>query len=705
MKRLALGVIPAMAMLLLLIVALWLAADAESAQSELGKSYPWLLMTAAIAVIVLLFVVVREGWRLLRLRRSAEPGSKLNMRLALLIGTIAIPPIVLVAAFAIRFVDTGIDSWFRADVATAQGNAEFVGREVLASFERRARNLSRRFADAENLQQSGDAQADLDTLSAGSLEPVHLSLYDVDGNVMAISFNTSDVVFPGTPTAEERLQVREAGQLALNERSGTALVWRVLEPLGNGNLLQTVTPVPVDLAPHLEALERTAVDYSQLKYQRQAMKSTFVLILGLVSLLALLGALFAALAASRRLIQPLSDLVVAAGHIAEGRYGHALAAPSDDELGDLTESFNRMSHELASAHERERESRTEIESSRARLEAILKRLSAGVISFNRDCILTANQAAGALLEIDAGVLIGVSLEGAASTFPRARSLFTFLAECARAERSQWRDEVRLDGEPVRALLVRGTLLPSDGQINFVAVFDDAALIALTQREAAWAEVAKRLAHEIKNPLTPIQLAAERLRHKYLGKMTAAEADVLDRATQTIVSQVDALKRIVNAFGDYSKPVSGEKQWLDLKQLIEEICALYEHSGQCRIRREYSVENIDIRGNRERLRQALINIVTNAIEASNSASDIEIDVRVQNAAPGTINIFVRDHGPGLPDSFNARWFEPYNTTKTKGTGLGLAWVKRIAEEHGGGVSATNVDGGGAEFCITIQTGNH
>jgi len=692
--------LPLLAVLSLLIAALWLAADAESAQSQLGRAYVWLLFLAAGGVLALVAVVASEAWRLTNQWRMGEPGSRLKARFALLIAAIAVPPIILVSGFAMRFVDAGIDSWFRADVASSQLNAEAIGREVLASFERRSRDLSKRFANDDDLVEGNDLQAVLDALVEGTGDPLHLSLYDDSGNVLAISFNTSAVVFPSPPNDDERLQVRSAGELAINERLSSTLVWRVLDPVPGVGILQAVFPIPVDLAPRLDELERTAVDYAQLKYQRRAMKSTFLMILGLVGLLALLGALYAAFATTRRLIQPITDLALATRDITAGRYGQSLSVPSNDELGFLTQSFNRMSQELLAANARERLSRDEIERNRTRLEAILERLSAGVISFSESRVLTANQAAGALLEIDSATLIGTSIDDACQMSHRAAPLFSFLRTCAAERRSHWRDEIRLRGDPARALLVRGTLLPGDGEMNFVAVFDDAAVIALSQREAAWAEVAKRLAHEIKNPLTPIQLAAERLRQKYLGKMTAEDSEVLDRATQTIVSQVDALKRIVNAFGDYTRPVTEDRQSFDLRSLVDDVGSLYEHSGQCQVRREFLATSFLIRANKERLRQAIINLFTNAIEASEAQSEVGVDVQILDSLPGYLSLVVRDHGQGLPQAFDERWFEPYNTTKPKGTGLGLAWVKKIAEEHGGTVTAKNAEGGGAQFTVTL-----
>ncbi|MGD9584311.1 MAG: PAS domain-containing sensor histidine kinase [Lysobacterales bacterium] len=695
MKRVLLLALPVLALLALLFAALWLATGAEGSERRIGDAYVWLFALAASAAAVLLLGVVGEARRLLGQWRSGAAGSRLNIRLAWLMAALALPPTLLVAAFAIRFIDAGIDSWFRADVESSQQIAASIGHELQASFERRARERSRGFALAL-ADAAGDRQQALDTLVAASPDPLHLGLYDQAGGLIALAFNTSVVVLPAAPSEAERLRVQQAGQLASSERISQTLSWRVLDRVDGVGLLQAIYPLPVDLAPRLDALERTAVDYAQLRFQRGALKSTLVLILVLVSLLALLGVLLTALAATRRLLQPVADLAAATAAIAAGRFGEQLPDGADDVLG-LTGSFNRMSADLAQAERREQHSRAEIETSRAHLAAVLARLSAGVLSFDGERILTANAAAGSLLDLPAGALEQCPLDTASERFPRAAVLIDRLHQHARAADAQWREEVRLQGEPTRVLIVRGVRLPGPEPARFVAVFDDAAVLAHAQREAAWAEVARRLAHEIKNPLTPIQLAAERLRHKYLGKMASADAEVLDRATHTIVAQVDALKAIVNAFGDYAQPASGDNAPFAIGELLTEVLDLYEHSGQCAIERRLPAAPIHLRGNRERLRQALVNLLTNAIEASAGQAQPRIEGALASDASG-ITLSLRDHGCGLPMDFDPRWFEPYTTTKTKGTGLGLALVKKIVEEHQGSVDAAPAEGGGAIFTL-------
>ena len=223
------------------------------------------------------------------------------------------------------------------------------------------------------------------------------------------------------------------------------------------------------------------------------------------------------------------------------------------------------------------------------------------------------------------------------------------------------------------------------------------VIAQAQREAAWGEVARRLAHEIKNPLTPIQLAAERMQHRFKAKLDAADAQILDRATQTIVAQVEALKGLVNAFGDYAKPARIDLRPLALDVLFNEVLDLYESSGQCRITRAIASPLPSLRGDRERLRQLLVNLLTNAVEAGGHG--VAISARLSQQGDD-LELVLHDHGPGLPLQFDGRWFEPYMSTKPKGGGLGLAMVQKIAEEHGGQIRAENIESGGACFVLTL-----
>ncbi len=303
-------------------------------------------------------------------------------------------------------------------------------------------------------------------------------------------------------------------------------------------------------------------------------------------------------------------MAAATTEIGEGRFGAQIDVDSQDELGALTTAFNRMSRDLAELDAREQASRIETEQARAHLAAVLSRLSAGVVSVDRERVLTANAAAADLLACPLEALIAQPLDAAADASPVSAAVIAGIRGRNAEGRSEWRDELALSGDPPRALLLRAVQLSGDGA-RYVVIIDDMTVIAQAQREAAWSEVARRLAHEIKNPLTPIQLAAERMQHRFKGKLEPADAQVLDRATQTIVAQVEALKGLVNAFGDYAKPARIDLRPLVLDALFNEVLDLYESSGQCRIARTIATPLPPIRGDRERLRQLLVNLAAMA----------------------------------------------------------------------------------------------
>ena len=701
MQRRLIWLLPTLAALALLVAALWLAADAESARSHLGAAYGWLFGIAAVAVVILLASIVRELHRLRRERVEARPGARLNVRLAALLGLISVPAALLVAGFAMRFLDAGIDSWFRVDLEAAHDAATALGAQVLEREQRATLANVEALAARVAADPLGDVQAVLDqTLEAERAPIAHLASYDGNGNLEALAFSTTAITQPPAPDEALRLQIGESGQIAQSISIGDALVVRAVtmatDAFGRNHLLQWIQPLPPELAPQLALLERSSIDYAQLRFQRAALKTTFVLILGFVTLLALLATLLAALAATRRLTQPIARMAAATAEIGEGRFGAQIEVDSGDELGALTAAFNRMSRDLAELDVREQASRAETEQARGHLAAVLSRLSAGVISVDRERVLTANAAAAELLACPIEALIGQSLERAADASPAAREVIAGIRGRGAEGRAEWREELALPGDPPRALLLRAVQLAGDAS-RYVVIIDDMTVIAQAQREAAWSEVARRLAHEIKNPLTPIQLAAERMQHRFKGKLDAADAQVLDRATQTIVAQVEALKGLVNAFGDYAKPARIDLRPLALDALFNEVLDLYESSGQCRITRDIAESLPPIRGDRERLRQLLVNLLTNAVEAGGHGVAIEARLSQHD---DVLELVLRDHGPGLPTQFDGRWFEPYMSTKPKGGGLGLAMVQKIAEEHGGQVRADHADGGGARFVLTL-----
>jgi PAS domain S-box-containing protein len=406
---------------------------------------------------------------------------------------------------------------------------------------------------------------------------------------------------------------------------------------------------------------------------------------------------------ARRLTAPITRLAAATHAVGAGRYDTPLPIASNDELGFLVDSFGQMTREIELASARAQKSAHETERQRAWLVALLERLSAGVLGFDPDGRLrVANRAAEAILGIGATSYIGRSLAEIEREEPQLAAFTEPLARHLRSGLREWREELVVDtAGGRRVLMLRGTALADDA--GYVAVFDDLTVLNRAQRDAAWGEVARRLAHEVKNPLTPIQLAAERLRRRFLGRVSAEEGELIDRATHTIVSQVEALKTMVNAFGDYARPQPPTLRPIALNALLDDVLDLYENDQRIGLSRDLAAGEPLVRADAVRLRQALHNLIKNSLEAIGDAKKPQLVVStriVRDDDQAFVELAVADNGPGLPAGFGERWFEPYTTSKNKGTGLGLAVVKKIAEEHGGSIRAENRAQGGAVFTLRL-----
>jgi nitrogen fixation/metabolism regulation signal transduction histidine kinase len=418
-----------------------------------------------------------------------------------------------------------------------------------------------------------------------------------------------------------------------------------------------------------------------------------------------MAALIAAFHTARRLVAPVADIAQGTRAVAEGDFSTQLPVPRhDDELGFLVASFNAMTRQLARARDTAARSQQLVEAQRAYLETVLGRLSTGVMAFDADLRLrTANNAAHQILHLELESCLGRPVTSLAEGHSRLRPLVELIKGKLLGQEESREELTLFSGEGRQVLLCRGSpFTDAEGARGHVLVFDDITTLIQAQRDAAWGEVARRLAHEIKNPLTPIQLSAERLRRKYLHKTPAEDSQVLDRATHTIVQQVEAMKTMVNAFSDYARAPKMHAEPLNLDRLAAEVAELYMGTGSHElVQVSLGCGSVRVNGDPLRLRQVIHNLIKNAQEALNGRSDAQIRVtsRVRSDEDNAyVELQVRDNGPGIDEDLLGRLFEPYVTTKTKGTGLGLAIVKKIVEEHGGMIWAENRDPGA---CITLR----
>ncbi len=716
MTRLTRRILPPLAVVVLLAAALLLANDAAGGINRFGALYPWMLGASALALLVLIVFI---AMRLLRLRselRQRSPGARLTRRVLLMLILLAVPPVVVVYGFALNFLNATIDTWFNVRMERALDDALEIGRlyldERLGAAQQSSATLAQNLGDVAD----AELQARLDT-AFDAQGATQLTVFGDNRTVLASASSDSRFLSPAFPDSATLLQIKDSGHYAAAEPFGDQLALRIVLPLpnaapGSERLLQAVYSLPARVQPLTTGVEQASFDFQRLNYLRGSLKLTFTLVLTFVLLLSVLFALLAAFGVARRLTAPIGRLAAATHAVGAGRYDTLLPVAADDELGFLLNSFNQMQRELELTSARLNRSALETESQRTYLNAVLERLSAGVLGLDHDGVLrTANQAAESILDAPLTKYLGQPLSNVRRDHPALAPLIEPILAHVREGLREWRQEVVIELNPEqgrgerRVLMLRGAeLAPALGDdAGVVAVFDDLTLLNRAQRDAAWAEVARRLAHEVKNPLTPIQLAAERLRRRFIGRLPPEETELLDRATRTIVSQVEALKALVNAFGDYARPPQIMARPLLLHALVGEVLDLYENDQRIQLTRNFAPADPALRADAGRLRQLLHNLLKNSLEAIGDSRKPHIEVATREIAENGrtwIELTIADNGPGLPEGFDERWFEPYTTSKARGTGLGLAVAKKIAEEHGGNIRAENRPGGGAIFTLRL-----
>jgi len=711
-------------------VALWLVAAILMAQSVQNSArfsdlHVWILLINAAGLLALIALIVGRLVRLVRSWRERVIGSRLEARMVWMFGFLAITPILVLFYFSVQFINRGIDSWFYVEVQQGLSDALSLSRAALDL--RMRENLQHTLTIATDLAAESNSAAihALADMRRGS-SARELTLLGANGRIIATSvdrqIDDSDIadrseILPTLLPADIVWQVRQGRPYVNIEpvAGGGYLIRAVaavrsVRPGGEPRILQAIYPVEGRLSKLADTVETAYQQYADKARLREPLKTSFSLTLTLVLLMSTFAALYGAFWVARRLVQPIQTLVQGTRAVAQGDFNTRLPLPSHDELGMLVHSFNDMTKRLARAREEARRSQDAVETERTNLAVILARLSTGVVSLEADLtIRTWNQAASGILGGEIDGMIGKSLIDAATGL----SLFEQFASACRAHldlgQTEWREQLALRSDSTRRVLMCAcTALPGDGEGvgGYVIVFDDITALLQAQRDAAWGEVARRLAHEIKNPLTPIRLSAERLRHKLLGSMNAADAQVLERATHTIVAQVEAMKEMVNAFSEYARTPAMEVSRFNLNQLVAEVTDLYRTPDtQRRLRVELDANLDDIEADRGRLRQVLHNLIANAFEGLETRADPQdtgqVTLRTQRLARGgTVQITVEDNGPGFAPDLLGRMFDPYVTTKPKGTGLGLAIVKKIVEEHGGRIEADNMPNSGARIRIEL-----
>ena len=687
-------------------VLLYLLSHASANTAASGDHYNVLLVLNIALAVMLTILIGIQLWRLYKQMREGVMGSRLTLRLLGTFALMAIIPGLVVYAVSVNFLTRSIESWFNVKVEAALEGGLHLGQSaldiLLTDMEEKGENMALALA----FQPTATHLTVLNELreKSGVQDAVLLT---VQGRILAFSSNDSSSFLPELPTVPQLRQARQHVYGTIEPIPGKGLYLRVLAPVslpslaGETRILQLLQPVPKTLSNTAESVQEVYQDYQELSYSRESLKEVFALTLTLVLMLAMLSAVAIAFVLSRRISAPLSILAEGTRAIARGDYSTMLPAHGKDELGILVQSFNSMTRQLGEATQAADHNRASVEAARGYLETILAHLSSGVLALNEHAELrTFNLAATHILGVELESYAHLPFVQLGKEKPALENfVIAVLAQFNVADAGEWQQQMEIAGvQGKQIVLVRGTRLPGSVESGFVVVFDDITTMVQAQRDAAWGEVARRLAHEIKNPLTPIQLSAERLEHKLAAKLEPADADMLRRATNTIVSQVDAMKTMVNEFSEYARAPALNLTELNLNSLIQEMLVLYEPLG-IEINVMLDKKLPKVLGDGTMLRQVLHNLLQNAQDALENRPSPNISISSTSTAT-EVKLSVQDNGEGFPLDIMARAFEPYMTTKRHGTGLGLAIVKKIIEEHKGSIRLSNVEPTGASVTITL-----
>ncbi len=708
--------IPPVAVLSALLLLALVLMNAATQNSEVfGKMYSLLLLVNLLGIVVLLGLIGFNLYRLLIQYRTRVIGSRLTLRLFVMTVLLSTIPVITVFFFSLQAINRGIDSWFDVKVEKALDDALLLGRTALDAIKQ---DLVNKGHDMANELSGTSDRLVVPTLNylREQYDVSELALFTSEGRVIGFSAQEgpeTGTLVPDAPSEAVRAQIRRGLTYAnLDPMPDGELRLRVVVPVyprdvgAPQNALQILQPLPNRYANLGQSVQSAFAEYEKLVYLRGPLKFGFTLTLSLVALVTVLLSLWASILAARRVAAPLRDLAEGTASVAAGNYRTRLPVPGNDEVGVLVKSFNDMTTRIHEAQTEIRRGQREAEMQRTYLETVLTHLSSGVLSFDaRHNLRTYNAAANHILGLELEQGVGKRLDWIRESDTQLAPLADILEQNMDEDPREWQAEVLLQRNSERmVLMVRGSRLPGlRGRLGgHVIVFDNMTTLIQAQRDAAWAEVARRLAHEIKNPLTPIQLSAERIRQKCMDQLQDKARETLDRSTRTIVDQVDSLKRMVNAFSSYARPVGMQTSSVDINGLVRDVADMYRgESTHPHLELELDAGAPQLHADPGRLRQVLHNLLLNAGDALAKQNDarVQIRTRVVGSAPyRQLELEVQDNGPGFPETLMDHLFEPYVTSKEKGTGLGLAIVKKIVEEHNGSLIAANNETGA---CVTLR----
>ena len=686
---------------------LYLLSSASANTDLFSHNYYVLLMMTGVLALGLASLVASQVWQLRNKLKQQVYGAKLTLRLVMIFSVIAILPGFLVYAVSVQFLSKSIESWFDVRVEKALEGGLNLGR---SSLENGLAELGKKGHLVAMILGEQDQQRHNDTLArlikeGGAQEA---AVFGSKGQLLAFASsdrNKSDTEMPSLELLQQAWD--KDGYSTVEVLPDDQLVLRVLIPMkstlrkGERRTLQFMQPVSRQIAENAETVQAVYRDYQELSLSRLGLKRLYGVTLTLSLLIVLLSVSSAAFYLSEQLSAPLAALAAGTLAVAKGDFTGNYPVQSRDELGALTGLFNQMTRYLADAKRMGEQQQQQVENAKVYLESVLAHLSSGVLVVDEQHRLrSSNPSANQILGVSLQQIEGKTLTEIAAEHILLRPFIGAVMQgFDESSQHEWRQQIeRMSKNGDQILLLRGTRLSTmEEDSSYVVVFDDITHLLQAERQAAWGEVARRLAHEIKNPLTPIQLSAERLQHKLHSKLNEQDAQLLQRATQTIVSQVSAMKNMVTEFADYARAPAARLVELDMHQLLMEVMGLYEANSNP-IALKLDARHTLLKGDATRLRQVIHNLLQNAHDALQQAQHPQIVLSTENTPEGALKLTVKDNGSGIPDHMLGRLFEPYMTTKQRGTGLGLAIVKKIVEEHGGKIAIESQLQGGT--CVSV-----
>jgi nitrogen fixation/metabolism regulation signal transduction histidine kinase len=621
-------------------------------------------------------------------------------------------PVSIVYLVSVNFLTKSIESWFDVRVESALEGGLNLGQNtidiLIDDIELKGKSIAYAIGN-KPYEKREDILIDLrEKFSISSAV-----LYKNDGSISAIS-ETNPTIRSSTISLEDIRRVKNGYFGRIEEVKNKNLLLKAFIPIfyndknqtidliGSEEILMLSQPVPESISNMAISVESVFEEYQQLRYSRNSLKIIYTLTLTIVLMLAILTSVAISFVLSRRFTRPLSQLSEATNQIAKGNYKKIIPEVGKDELGTLVKSFNSMTYQLDTATKNSKKNRKRLEEARAFLDATLTNLATSIVVIDKNInIKLYNKTAAKLLNFKLSNMVGENLKNAIRDIQKFQTVITFIEESL-GKKNKTKDiskEIVIGTqEDKKTLILKLSALSESSGISYILVLEDISTVAKAQRQIAWSEIARRLAHEIKNPLTPIQLSAERVQNKIIDKLNDADKELLNKSTNTIIKQVDALKLMVNEFAEYSRTPSVERKKINITELIDEISYLYSDQNIV-IKKNYPKKNKEIKIDENKFRQVLINIFDNSKAATENIKNPKIIITVKYNK-NFIMLKFEDNGIGIPKEIIDKIYEPYVTSKKTGTGLGLAIVNKIIEEHSGNIEINNTKPNGVCILITL-----